>query len=161
MFKKNNEEVIKMEESTFIKRHAKKILIAGGLVVSAGAAYMMYKHGLEIKDLLNKHDVELKNKDVVIEGLSEILEDTREDNRTLMEALSEGVFEEAIVTVTRKINSRKDKLTFLERQLEKGNTADEVLAKIGEITFEMAELIRRKESFLEGQHLYEIKNLED
>lgn len=161
MFKKNNEEVIKMEESTFIKRHAKKILIAGGLVVSAGAAYMMYKHGLEIKDLLNKHDVELKNKDVVIEGLSEILEDTREDNRTLMEALSEGVFEEAIATVTRKINSRKDKLTFLERQLEKGNTADEVLAKIGEITFEMAELIRRKESFLEGQHLYEIKNLED
>ena len=164
MFKKNNknnEEVIKMEESTFIKRHAKKILVAGGLVVSAGAAYMMYKHGLEIKDLLNKHDVELKNKDVVIEGLSEVLKDTREDNRTLMEALSEGVFEEAIATVTRKINSRKDKLTFLERQLEKGNTADEVLAKIEEITFEIAELIRRKESFLEGQHLYEIKNLED
>ena len=164
MFKKNNknnEEVIKMEQTTFIQRHAKKILVAGGLVVSAGTAYMMYKHGLEIKDLLNKHDVELKNKDVVIEGLSEVLKDTREDNRTLMEALSEGVFEEAIATVTRKINSRKDKLTFLERQLEKGNTADEVLAKIEEITFEIAELIRRKESFLEGQHLYEIKNLED
>ena len=164
MFKKNNKnnkEVIRMEQTTFIQRHAKKIMIAGGLVVSAGAAYMMYKHGLEIKDLLNKHDVELKNKDIVIEGLSEVLKDTREDNRTLMEALSEGVFEEAIATVTRKINSRKDKLTFLERQLEKGNTADEVLAKIEEITFEIAELIRRKESFLEGQHLYEIKNLED
>ena len=161
MFKKNNknnEEVIRMEQTTFIQRHAKKIIIAGGIVVGAGAAYMMYKHGLEIKDLLNKHDVELKNKDVVIEGLSEVLKDTREDNRTLMEALSEGVFEEAIATVTRKINSRKDKLTFLERQLEKGNTADEVLAKI---PLEIAELIRRKESFLEGQHLYEIKNLED
>lgn len=164
MFKKNNknnEEVIKMEESTFIKRHANKILVIGGVVVSAGAAYLLYKHHIEVKDLLNKHDVELKNKDVVIEGLSEVLKDTREDNRTLMEALSEGVFEEAIATVTRKINSRKDKLTFLERQLEKGNTADEVLAKIEEITFEIAELIRRKEAFLEGQHLYEIKNLED
>lgn len=163
MFKnnKNNEEVIRMEQTTFIQRHAKKILVAGGLVVGAGAAYILYKHNVDIKNILDKHDVELKNKDIVIDGLSEVLKDTREDNRTLMEALSEGVFEEAIATVTRKINSRKDKLTFLERQLEKGNTADEVLAKIEEITFEISELIRRKEAFLEGQKLYEIKNLED
>ena len=151
MFKKNNknnEEVIRMEQTTFIQRHAKKIMIAGGLVVSAGAAYILYKHG-----------VDLKNKDTVIEGLAEALKDTREDKETLMEALSEGVFEEAIATVTRKINSRKDKLTFLEIQLNEGN--NQVLTKIEELKFEIAELIRRKEKFLEGQHLYEIKHLED
>ena len=151
MFKKNNknnEEVIRMEQTTFIQRHAKKIMIAGGLVVSAGAAYILYKHG-----------VDLKNKDTVIEGLAEALKDTREDKETLMEALSEGVFEEAIATVTRKINSRKDKLTFLEIQLNEGN--NQVLTKIEELKFEIAELIRRKEKFLEGQHLYEIKYLED
>lgn len=151
MFKKNNknnEEVIRMEQTTFIQRHAKKILIAGGLVVSAGAAYILYKH-----------NVDLKNKDIVIEGLAEILEDTREDKDTLMEALSEGVFEEAIATVTRKINSRKDKLTFLEIQLNEGN--NQVLTKINELKIEIAELITRKEKFLEGQHLYEIKHLED
>lgn len=51
MFKnnKNNEEVIRMEQTTFIQRHAKKILVAGGLVVSAGAAYMLYKHGVDLK----------------------------------------------------------------------------------------------------------------
>ena len=151
MFKKNNknnEEVIKMEQTTFIQRHAKKIIIAGGIVVGAGAAY-----------LLHKHNVDLKNKDTVINGLAEVLKDTREDKDTLMEALSEGVFEEAIATVTRKINSRKDKLTFLEIQLNEGN--NQVLTKIEELKFEIAELIRRKEKFLEGQHLYEIKHLED
>lgn len=150
MFKnnKNNEEVIRMEQTTFIQRHAKKILVAGGLVVSAGAAYLLYKH-----------NVDLKNKDTVINGLAEVLKDTREDKDTLMEALSEGVFEEAIATVTRKINSRKDKLTFLEIQLNEGNK--QVLTKIEELKFEIAELIRRKEKFLEGQRLYEIKHLED
>ena len=150
MFKKNKKEneVVIMEQTTFIQRHAKKILIAGGLVVGAGAAYLLYKHG-----------VDLKNKDTVIEGLAEALKDTREDKETLMEALSEGVFEEAIATVTRKINSRKDKLTFLEIQLNEGN--NQVLTKIEELKFEIAELIRRKEKFLEGQHLYEIKHLED
>ena len=151
MFKKNNknnEEVIRMEQTTFIQRHAKKIIIAGGIVVSAGAAYILYKH-----------NVDLKNKDTVINGLAELLEDTREDKDTLMEALSEGVFEEAIATVTRKINSRKDKLTFLEIQLNEGN--NQVLTKINELKIEIAELIARKEKFLEGQHLYEIKHLED
>ena len=52
MFKnnKNNEEVIRMEQTTFIQRHAKKILAAGGLVVSAGAAYMLYKHNEELAE---------------------------------------------------------------------------------------------------------------
>lgn len=52
MFKKNNknnEEVIRMEQTTFIQRHAKKILIAGGLVVSAGAAYLLHKHSVDLK----------------------------------------------------------------------------------------------------------------
>ena len=157
--RKNNEEVIEMEQTTFIQKHAKKILIAGGVVVTAGAAYMMCKYHIDIKNLLNKHDVELKNKDVVIDGLAEVLKDTREENETLMAALSEGVFEEAIATVTRKINSRKDKLAFLGVQLNEGNK--QVLAKIEEINNEIAELIRRKDAFLEAQHLYEIKNLED
>ena len=47
--RKNNEEVIEMEQTTFIQRHAKKILIAGGIVVTAGAAYLLYKHGVDLK----------------------------------------------------------------------------------------------------------------
>ena len=61
MFKKNNknnEEVIRMEQTTFIQRHAKKILVAGGLVVGAGVAYLMYKHGLEIKDFRERIEMD-------------------------------------------------------------------------------------------------------
>lgn len=60
MFKKNKEnEVIKMEESTFIKRHAGKILLVGGMVVTAGAAYLLYKHNIDIKTLKENHSLEL------------------------------------------------------------------------------------------------------
>lgn len=60
MFKKNKKEneVVRMEESTFLKRHAGKILLAGGLVVGAGAAYIMYKHGLEIKDFRERIEMD-------------------------------------------------------------------------------------------------------
>ena len=60
MFKKNKEnEVIRMEQTTFIQRHAKKILIAGGLVVSAGTAYLLYKYNVDIKALKENHSLEL------------------------------------------------------------------------------------------------------
>lgn len=78
MFKKNNknnEEVIRMEQTTFIQRHAKKIMIAGGIVVGAGAAYLLYKysvdiktlkenHSLEIGDLVKQHDIDIYNHDL-------------------------------------------------------------------------------------------------
>lgn len=61
MFKRNKKEneVIEMEQTTFIQRHAKKILIAGGLVVSAGAAYLLYKHHVDLKTLKENHSLEL------------------------------------------------------------------------------------------------------
>lgn len=156
MFKKNKKEneVVRMEESTFLKRHAGKILLAGGLVVGAGAAYLLYKHNVEIKDLLKKHDVDLQNKDVLIEGLSEALLESREDNDTLMAAASEGLFEEAIATVTRKINGRRDKLEALLKRYETDLTVEDAITKVES---ELDILIARKESFLEAQSIFGIE----
>ena len=60
MFKKNKKEneVVIMEQTTFIQRHAKKILIAGGLVVGAGAAYLLHKHNVEIKDFRERIEMD-------------------------------------------------------------------------------------------------------
>lgn len=61
MFKKNNknnEEVIRMEQTTFIQRHAKKILVAGGIVVGAGVAYLLHKHNVEIKDFKERIEMD-------------------------------------------------------------------------------------------------------
>ena len=49
--KKENVEVIEMQQTTFVQRHAKKILFATGVVVAAGAYYMLKKHDLEITEL--------------------------------------------------------------------------------------------------------------
>ena len=50
MFKKNNKEVIEMEETTFVQKHARKILLVGGVAVVAGTAFLMNKHNIEIKE---------------------------------------------------------------------------------------------------------------
>lgn len=85
MFKKNNKEneVIRMEQTTFIQRHAKKILIAGGLVVAAGAYYILNKHDIEMDEMLNKHDEQIND---LLKGHSVIKKITdREKNRVLFE----------------------------------------------------------------------------
>ena len=79
MFKKNKEnEIIKMEESTFIKRHAGKILLAGGLAVSAGAAYLLHKHNVDIaehaKRIFNLEKRLNANTEIAVEALTDTIE---------------------------------------------------------------------------------------
>ena len=85
MFKKNKKEneVVRMEESTFLKRHAGKILLAGGLVVAAGAYYILNKHAIEMGEMLNKHDEQIND---LLKGHSVIKKITdREKSRVLFE----------------------------------------------------------------------------
>lgn len=51
---KQDKETIKMIEDTFIKRHAKKILVAGTIVTTAGLIYISKKHGIELNLMKNK-----------------------------------------------------------------------------------------------------------
>ena len=153
MFKKNNknnEEVIRMEQTTFIQRHAKKILIAGGLVVVAGAYYMLGKHEKEMKDVLADNSL-LKS---FLEEDGKAIAKLTKDNETLMAAASEGLFEEAIATVTRKINGRRDKLEALLKRYETDLTVEDAITKV---KAELDILIARKESFLEAQSIFSIE----
>lgn len=54
---KQDKRTIKMVEDTFIKRHAKKILVAGTIITTAGLVYISKKHGIEL-NLLNNRLVE-------------------------------------------------------------------------------------------------------
>ena len=51
---KQEKETIKMVEETFIKRHAKKILVAGTVVTTAGLIYISKKHGIELNLMKEK-----------------------------------------------------------------------------------------------------------
>lgn len=163
MFKKNNknnEEVIRMEQTTFIQRHAKKILIAGGLVVGAGAAYLLHKHNVEIKDITDKFNAKIEADKIQLQALDAALLDTLEDKNTLMEAASEGLFEEAISKVTNKINYRLDRKEALElRLLDKpdDNQTKEALNKLLE---ELAALMKRRDKFEDAQAIFEINDLD-
>ena len=158
--RKNNEEVIEMEQTTFIQKHAKKILVAGGLVVTAGAAYLLYKHNVEIKDITDKFNAKIEADKIQIKALDAALLDTLEDKNTLMEAASEGLFEEAISKVTNKINYRLDRKEALElRLLDKpdDNQTKEALNKLME---ELAALMKRRDKFEDAQAIFEIKELD-
>ena len=51
---KQEKETIKMVEDTFIKRHAKKILVAGTIGTTAGLIYISKKHGIELNLMKEK-----------------------------------------------------------------------------------------------------------
>ena len=140
--KKEKVEVIEMQQTTFVQRHAKKILFATGAVVAAGAYYMLKKHDLEIKDLtdINLYLQKSNNK-------------LKDDLDTLMAAASEGLFEEALATTTRKLNSRKDRLQFL---IDSGVVGEQV----DKLTREIKTLSMRRDAFLKAQALVEIKELD-
>ena len=152
MFKKNKKEneVVRMEESTFLKRHAGKILLAGGLVVAAGAYYILGKHEKEMKDVLADNAL-LKS---FVEEDGKAISKLTKDNETLMTAASEGLFEEAIATVTRKINGRRDKLEALLKRYETDLTVEDAITKV---KAELDILTARKESFLEAQSIFGIE----
>lgn len=83
MFKKTKKEVIEMEQTTFVQKHAKKILLASGLVVAAGAYYILNKHDIEMDEMLNKHDEQIND---LLKGHSVIKKITdREKSRVLFE----------------------------------------------------------------------------
>lgn len=164
MFKKNNknnEEVIRMEQTTFIQRHAKKILIAGGLVVSAGAAYLLYKHNVEIKDVTDNFNAKIKADEIQLKALEAALLDTLEDKNTLMEAASEGLFEDAISKVTNKINYRLDRKETLERMLEKRPDDKDLKETLEKVVEELAMLFNRRDKYEMSQAIFEIKDLEN
>ena len=136
MFKKNNknnEEVIRMEQTTFIQRHAKKILIAGGLVVSAGAAYLLYKHG-----------VDLKIKDEAINNLIEANDAKDKEIGFIKFLVVEGdIVPKALQNAENKLARKENKIQSMLERL--ANVPDDMDAKeMLEKTMEEAAVLREQ-----------------
>ena len=136
MFKKNNknnEEVIRMEQTTFIQRHAKKILIAGGLVVGAGAAYLLYKHG-----------VDLKIKDEAINNLIEANDAKDKEIGFIKFLVVEGdIVPKALQNAENKLARKENKIQSMLERL--ANVPDDMDAKeMLEKTMEEAAVLREQ-----------------
>lgn len=121
------------EKKSFIKKNYKKVLAAAGVITIVGVSYVVCKKFSGLKT----------------------------DNHTLMAACSEGLFDEAIATTTRKLNYRQDKLLYIERRLET-NPGDMVAVNTREnLKSEIDELTHRLKLFGDAQKVYKIEETID
>ena len=119
------------------------LLVGAGIVCACAAGYFWYKYfnSVKFEDLLSKTNEELKD-----------------SVDTLMAAASEGVFEEALATVGRKIAYRKDRESYLLNQLVSHPGEKDLCDCLERVRSELSVLTERQNKFLASQKLYEIKN---
>ena len=131
-----------------------KILLGVSIVGAGVAGFIIYKqHNIIIKALFDKIECEK-----IITNLNNDNQVLKYDVQTLMEAASEGVFEEAIGTVNNKINYRTDKKKYLLEALETNPNDISLKAALEKVEIELANLFTRKDKYIKAQTLYEIKD---
>ena len=131
-----------------------KILLGVSIVGAGVAGFIIYKqHNIIIEALFDKIE-----RDKIITNLNNDNQVLKCDVQTLMEAASEGVFEEAIGTVNNKINYRTDKKKYLLEALETNPNNDEIKQALDKVNSELKNLFTRKDKYIKAQTLYEIKD---
>ena len=131
-----------------------KILLGVSIVGAGVAGFIIYKqHNIIIEALFDKIE-----RDKIITNLNNDNQVLKCDVQTLMEAASEGVFEEAIGTVNNKINYRTDKKKYLLESLETNPNNDEIKQALDKVNVELKNLFTRKDKYIKAQTLYEIKD---
>ena len=131
-----------------------KILLGVSIVGAGVAGFIIYKqHNIIIEALFDKIE-----RDKIITNLNNDNQVLKCDVQTLMEAASEGVFEEAIGTVNNKINYRTDKKKYLLEALETNPNDTSLKEALEKVEIELANLFTRKDKYTKAQTLYEIKD---
>ena len=99
----------------------------------------------------------------ILESANEILKETNkvlsDKVTTLMEAASEGVFEEAIGTVNNKINHRTDRKKYLLERLTQLPDDIQTKAALEKVENELSNLYKRKDKFTTAQAFYAIADI--
>ena len=118
-----------------VKANKSKILMGGMFIVGFATCYI----------LDNKFDIKINNE----------LRDKNNDRiSTLYEAASEGLFEEAIATCTRKLNTRMDTISRLEKLK---NLDQQCIEKLMKAKTEAGIFQERIDKFTEAQKLWGIE----
>lgn len=134
-----------------------KILLGVSIVGVCAAGYFGYKYysykndNQLLENALKKADADLST---VIKQ-NHVLE---YNVQTLMEAASEGVFEEAIGTVNNKINHRTDKKKYILEALKIKPDDEQSKEALNKVNIELSNLFSRKDKYTKAQTLYEIKD---
>ena len=131
-----------------------KILLGVSIVSIGVSGFIIYKqHNIIIKALFDKIE-----RDKIITNLNNDNQVLKCDVQTLMEAASEGVFEEAIGTVNNKINHRTDKKKYILESLKVKPDDELTKQALNKVNVELKNLFARKDKYTKAQALYEIKD---
>lgn len=117
-----------------------KLLIGAAITTACVAGYFGYKKGL------HRSVIALVSKNSLLE--------TRV--KTLQEAASEGLYEEAIATVTRKINHLKDQIAYCADRLSTNGNDIQTENALNGYKAKLDVLLERKHNFVEAQKTYEL-----
>lgn len=132
MNKEMNNEVVE------IKDESNKIDWKTVAIVGLVSGIFGYKAGKYVKTLTTVIDLQKKQIDI------------------LNAAASEGLYEEAIATVTRKINYLKDRISYCSKYLIENPNNKETQKALETYTDRLSVLTERKKSFQEAQKAYEV-----
>lgn len=140
MSKEMNNEVMEIKEDKKItKQDAIKVVgIVGVGVLSGIFGYKVGKLAKNVEVLTATNKILSREVDV------------------LNAAASEGLYEEAIATVTRKINYLKDQIAYCTKNLNLNPTDLDNKKALSKYRNKLDVLLDRKASFLDAQKLYEI-----
>lgn len=127
-----NNEVVEVKEES--KKIDWKMVAIVGLV----SGIFGYKAGKYVNSLKSVIEVQEKQIDI------------------LNAAASEGLYEEAIATVTRKLNYLKDRIAYLSKQLAETPNDTQTKKALETYTERLSVLTERKRSFQEAQKAYEV-----
>lgn len=131
-----------------------KVLIGVSIIGAGVAGFIIYKqHNIITKALLDKIEYER-----IITNLDNENQVLKWDVQTLMEAASEGVFEDAIGTVNNKINHRTDKKKYILEALKVKPDDEQSKQALNKVNIELKNLFTRKDKYIKAQALYEIKD---
>ena len=147
-----------------------KVLIGlsiAGAVATCAAGYFGYKYWENLKDLKALKAVNddllkgfLKKDDEFKTKLIEENKDLKYKVTTLLEAASEGLFEDAIGTVNNKINYRVDRKKYLNEALKIKPDDKQTQKALAKVELELANLFGRKDKFIDAQLIYGIMDEE-
>lgn len=115
-----------------------KVMLGVGFVGVCAAGYFGYRYGVyqtgnKSSDKINSLETKVK---------------------ILQEAASEGLYEEAIATVTRKINHLKDQIEYCTSNLSINPNDFQAKASLNAYKAKLEILTSRKDNFLKAQKAY-------
>ena len=117
-----------------------KLLICIAIGTTCAAGYFGYKYGI------HRSITTLENKNSLLENKVKVLQ----------EAASEGLYEEAIATVTRKINHLKDQIEYCANRLSTNGNDVQTEIALNNYKMKLGVLMARKNDFIEAQKAYEL-----